>query len=269
MQKYVLLIISLFILGKALTQTGLKEVFVERYYTFSKNDFQNGNLTGVTQKGLVAYRIYVELDSGYTLQGVFGSSTHPLNISSTKNFYNHPGIGNTHPDVIPDKSLKKNISILDSWITLGACAESFFAIPLKYQTKVLPVAIQWESGYLENTKGRDSKFSFRDAPGMVYVGSDSLPQLTLFQIDEQLQGLFASTSIKEIRVENGAWASMGKGVTAPKNFNNAILIAQLTTAGKLSYELNLLIGTPEGKSIKMVAANPIEGELSHPSLVKK
>lgn len=250
-------------------QVGLKEVFVEKYYTLSKNDYQKSNVSGAKEKGLVTYRLYVDLDSGYTLQGVYGSPTHPLKITSTKNFYNHPGIGNTHPNVIPDKSLKKNLSILDSWITIGACAESFFAVPLKYQSKELPVVIEWEKGFFENSKGRDSEYSFRDAPGMVYVGSDSLPQLTLFQLDEPLKGLFSETSQKEFRVDNGAWASMGKGASAPVNFKNAILIAQLTTAGRISYEINLLIGTPEGKSIKIVALNPKEGEFTHPSLKSK
>ena len=249
-------------------QAGLKEVFVEKYYTLGKNDYQKSNVSGANEKGLVTYRIYVELDSGYTLQAVYGSPSHPLKFSSTKNFYNHPGIGNTHPNVIPDKSLKKNLTILDSWISIGACAESFFAVPLKYQTKAFPVVIEWEKGYFENTKGRDTDYSFRDAPGMIYRGSDSLPQITLYQIDESLKGLFGETAQNEILIENGAWACMGKGASAPLPYKNAILTAQLTTAGKISYQMNLVVGTPNGKSIRYVASNPNPEELTHPTLIK-
>lgn len=250
-------------------QVGLKEVFVEKYYTLSKNDYQKSNVSGAKEKGLVTYRIFVELDSGYTLQAVYGMPEHPLRLASTKNFYNHPGIGNSHPNVIPDKSLKKNLTILDSWITIGACAESFFAVPLKYQTKPLPVVIEWEKGYFENTKDRDAEFSFRDAPGMIYRGSDSLPQLTIYQLDEPLKGLFAESNQSEVIVTDGAWACLGKGAAAPKPYKNAILIAQLTTAGKLSYELNVQIGTPDGKSIRYVATNPSAEELTHPTLIQK
>jgi hypothetical protein len=73
-------------------QVGLKEVFVEKYYTLAKNDYQKNNVSGAKEKGLVTYRIYVELDSGYTLQAVYGMPSHPLKMSSSKVFYNHPGI---------------------------------------------------------------------------------------------------------------------------------------------------------------------------------
>ena len=141
-------------------QVCLKEVFVEKYYTLAKNDYQKSNVSGAKEKGLVTYRIYVELDSGYTLQAVYGMPSHPLKISSSEVFYNHPGIGNTHPNIIPDKALKKNLTILDSWITIGACAESFFAVPLKYQTKALPVVIEWEKDILKIPKAEILNFHF-------------------------------------------------------------------------------------------------------------
>ena len=59
---------------------------------------------------------------------------------------------------------------------------------------------------------------------------------------------------------------MGKGSQGADSLSNKILIAQFTTYGKLSYQLNLLIGTPDGKSEKYVAHNPIEGEFTHPDL---
>jgi hypothetical protein len=269
MLKNVLIYVITSIVGVSYAQNGLKGVFVERFYSFSKKDMQKSNITGVKEKGLVTYRIYVELDSGYTLQAVYGMPTHPLRFTSSKTFYNHPGIGNSHPNVIPDKSLKKNLTILDSWITIGACSESFFAVPLKYYSQPLAVVIDWEKGFFENMHDRDINMSFRDAPGMIYIGSDSLPQLTLYQIDTPLKGLLAESNQNEILIENGAWACMGKGASAPKPYENTILIAQLTTAGKLTYSLNLQIGTPDGKSIRFVASDPNAEELTHPTLTQK
>ncbi len=256
-----------FSLSIAFTQVGLKEVFIEEFYTLNKADLHKSNVSGVTEKGLVCYRVYVLLDSGYTLQAVYGLPEHPAFIKSTANFYNHPGIGNTHPNVIPDKSLKKNLSYLDSWLSMGACSETFFAVPLRYQQKPLPVVIDWDKNYFNNLKGRDSKFSFREAPGMYH--SASLPVPAMYNIDEQLKGLWSETKSAEFIMTDGAWACFGKGAKAPANLPNAILIAQLTTAGKLSYQLNLQIGTPDGKSIRYVASNPSSEEFTHPSLINK
>jgi hypothetical protein len=47
---------------------------------------------------------------------------------------------------------------------------------------------------------------------------------------------------------------------------NNVLIAQVTTAGKLDYKLNIMIGSPEGKSIQYVHANPQDREILHPAL---
>jgi hypothetical protein len=267
MLRSVLFVILFVPFSSIFSQAGLKEVFIEEFYTLNKADLQKGNLTGVTSKGLVCYRIYVLLDSGYTLQAVYGLPEHPAFIKSTADFYNHPGIGNTYPNIIPDKSLKKNLSYLDSWLSMGACAESFFGVPLRYQEKPLPVVIDWDKNYFSNLKGRDSDFSFRDAPGMYYL--DSLPVPTMYNIDEQVKALWSETKSAEFIMTDGAWACMGKGAKAPAKLPNAILIAQITTSGKLSYQLNLQIGTPERKYVRYVASNPTSGELTHPTLINK
>jgi hypothetical protein len=73
---------------------------------------------------------------------------------------------------------------------------------------------------------------------------------------------------KRLYVENGAWACMGKGsLGADSLAGNHVLIAQVTTAGKLDYKLNIMIGTPEGKSIQYVYANPQDREVLYPALV--
>jgi hypothetical protein len=60
---------------------------------------------------------------------------------------------------------------------------------------------------------------------------------------------------------------MGKGsVGADSTSGNHVLIAQVTTAGELNYKLNIMIGTPEGKSIQYVYGNPQDREVLHPAL---
>jgi len=49
--------------------------------------------------------------------------------------------------------------------------------------------------------------------------------------------------------------------------SNTILIAQITTKGELSYELNLMLRNADGSVTKYVAKNPIETEVLHKSLI--
>ena len=67
--------------------------------------------------------------------------------------------------------------------------------------------------------------------------------------------------------ENGSWAVVGGG-KGPTN-ENKVLIAQLTTQGKLSFELNLQIGTPGGKALQYVAKNPKGSEIKFKQLTRK
>ena len=62
-----------------------------------------------------------------------------------------------------------------------------------------------------------------------------------------------STAAK-FSANNGGWAALG-GVKGPTS-ENRVLIAQLTTNGKLSFRINIQIGTPTGGSLKFVAKNP-------------
>jgi hypothetical protein len=66
---------------------------------------------------------------------------------------------------------------------------------------------------------------------------------------------------------DGSWASLG-GSMGPDAETNQVLIAQITTDGILSFELNIQIGTPEGNVEKYVASNPIadNGEFLFPGL---
>jgi hypothetical protein len=57
----------------------------------------------------------------------------------------------------------------------------------------------------------------------------------------------------------------GKGQTP----ENRVLLAQLTTNGKLSFELNLQIGATNGTIIQFVAKNPKGAEIQSKHLIRK
>jgi hypothetical protein len=86
---------------------------------------------------------------------------------------------------------------------------------------------------------------------------------------EDAQKKMMTTSVaNEVVIEDGAWAAMGKGSMGADSLGrNHLLIAQVTTAGDLECKLNVMIGTPDGKSIRYVYASPLENEQFHPGLI--
>jgi len=79
--------------------------------------------------------------------------------------------------------------------------------------------------------------------------------------------VFGRKGQNEFKTDNGSWAVFGgvKGATD----DNYILLAQITTEGKLSFELNLQVGSPTGANINFVARNPYREEIVFPSLIYK
>lgn len=263
--KFLAVIIA-FLLGfRGFTQDGLEGIVVEKFYVSTKADNAGKLYSGDLPEGSVTYRIYVDLKPGYRFQAAYGSPQHPLVIESTDNFYNHLENGNIQPNIIPERTYKKNITLLDSWLSAGACAEGHLGILKEYDDTISDKFIGFEKGYF---KGKKKSVPLYEVDGM--KRSAVLPVPTFFQMDFLSKVIGTTTSEKRIFTDNGAWAALGKGAVGADSLStNCVLIAQLTTVGELSFELNLLIGAPNGSSQKYVARNPIteESEWTHPALI--
>jgi hypothetical protein len=248
----------------AQTFEGLEGIYVEHYYQSSAMDNRAGNLSSELKTNSKTYRIYLDLSPGYRFQAAYGTNFHPLSFHSEAPFFNHAGIGNTYPNVIPVRSLSKNITLLDSWFTAGAAGESFMGVPKKFDLDDNLLYKKFEENYLIN----DTKwmgYSLQERDGM--YNSNDLPIVNLFQLDSTSKHLMMVTNSNHLEINNGAWACLGKGSIGIDSLGtNYVLIAQLTTAGELDYELNIMVGTPEGKSIKYVWSNPQQGEILCPLL---
>ncbi|MEI8116965.1 MAG: hypothetical protein WCH03_05455 [Flavobacteriia bacterium] len=247
-------------------QDALEGIIVEKYYVSTKKDNAKKNLSGELAVGSTTYRIYVDMAPGCRFMAAYGSPGHPLEISSTENIYNHLDIGAEHPLRIPERSYKKNIVPLDSWITIGPAGESYLGVLKDADTlqdfgNVAP----FEKGFLLSDK-KEMGYSLQVRDG--FLRSEQIPQITLYNIDTSLNVLRMETKGKSFRVENGAWACMGRGVSGADSLgSNAILIAQITTKGELRYELNLMLRNADGSVTKYVAKDPIESEVLHKSLI--
>lgn len=252
-------------------QQGLQGIWVEPYYVTSNADREAFNSSGALEEGAVTYRIYVDLEPGYRFQAAYGSPEHPLEISSDRVIFNHNHSGNTHPNIIPERDLARDIVLLDSWVTAGAATENHLGIPRKYDFLAQDGLLRFKEGYLENTERLSDQdtgpltIKLSDCDGL--ARTEQLPVTTIYNMDSLGWAMSSVSRANRLVVNNGAWACMGKGsVGADSLSGNHVLIAQVTTAGKLDYKLNIMIGTPEGKSIQYVYANPQDREVLHPAL---
>ena len=269
--KYLYIFLFTFATLEGMAQVGLQGIWVEPYYVTSKADHDGFNSSGPLEEGAVTYRIYVDLEPGYRFQAAYGSPDHPLEIASDRVFFNHNHSGNTHPNVIPERDLARDIVLLDSWVTAGAATENHMGVPRKFDFLAQDGYLRFKSGYLENTVRLSEDdlspltLKLTDCDGL--SRTERLPVTTIYNMDSLGWAMSSVSRAKRLVVENGAWACMGKGsVGADSLSGNHVLIAQITTAGKLDYKLNIMIGTPEGKSIQYVHSNPQDREVLHPAL---
>lgn len=249
----------------ATAQVGLEGIFVEKFYEAQSADTKGELRSGTLEPGSVTYRIYVDLQPGYRFQAAFGSPDHALEITSSAPFFNHAEAGTTHPNIFPEKALKRDIALLDSWLSVGAAAENHTGIPRKFDDDVADESIRYESGFLSHVSD-EAPWTIASRDGM--RRTERLPFPTFYMMDSALHVLGSATKGNRIYIDNGAWACMGKGsVGVDSTGQNQVLIAQLTTAGDLHLKLNIMIGTPEGKSIQYVHSNPQDREVLHSGLV--
>ena len=217
--------------------SALENVIVEKYYVADSADCSD-TTGGILPKGSITYRIYIDLKPGYSLQMVYGSPRHLLFLKTSTTFFNNSECSAYSGFNIDAKKINKNTVALDSWLTMGAAT--------RLHTGVLKS---------EDTDGSIIKRpSLEKADGLT---NGNLPYFKPFNID--LNFFNNEKDASYFSTNNGAWAAMGgvKGPTA----ENRILIAQLTTNGKLSFKINVQVGTPQKGFIQFVAENPEGSEL--------
>ena len=230
----------------------IEEIIVERYYISDENDAADED-GGQLAAGSTTWRVYVDLKSDYVLQSVFGSEANPLSIETTTEFFNNEDRGDELGDAIPANRLGDNTVALDSYITLGAASDEHLGVLKSDDTDGQIIAGSENDG---GSEGAEGGLLINDLPeiGIPLTDADGLIEGTIISAGTGEEaavttiGLDASTfadqnSSDPLIVENGAWAVLG-GVVGPTD-ENRILIAQITTDGDFSFQLNMRIGIPE------------------------
>jgi len=223
-------------------KTALEGIIIEKYSTANSIGFID-TTGGALPKDAVTYRIYVDMKPGYSLQAVYGVPNHELIIKTSTHFYNNIRWGNITGDKIDDVKITNNTAAFDSYITLGAATDEHNGVPLSDD----------KDGSILKIK------SFEKADGLK---AEKIKPIVFFGFDLSFfNNPFNAASFSG---NNGSWAVFGgiKGSTP----ENKVLIAQLTTDGKLNFELNIQMGTPTGGTLNFVAKNPAENEISYAAL---
>ena len=262
MMRSILICLIFLMSTKLIAQNGLERIIIEKYYISDENDAKVKE-GGYLKSGSVTYRIYVDMKQKYSLQAVYGIGGHPLKIATSTYFFNNTINGGATANDVSRLKLDQHTTMLDSWISVGAGSETDYGI---LKTEDSYNSFTNKNGILKNNNP-DAGIPLTKYDGL----QAATPQrvVSFFGIDKIDLEIFNNTTDTSAKgqvfmTDNGSWASFGGAYGT--DTSNRVLIAQLTTDGQLSFELNLQLGTPFGTSENYYAQNPQGSELQMPDL---
>jgi hypothetical protein len=249
---------------------GLEGIVVEQYYQSDAADEANASSNGAVvplTQGSITYRVYVDMADGYKFSQVFGTAEHNLLVNTTTNFYNDPNYGVTvNPATISTTNIRKHTAMIDSWFTTGGTANSKVGV---MKTEDIDGTLGNQQNILANNpggciglpiNGANGQDGMVPSSGTTYLVPNQLGIGSALQVLDQTAG-------NSILIDNGAIAALG-GIVGP-TASNRVLIAQFTTSGDLTFQLNVqIVNIASGAAENYVASDPVNGELTHPSLIR-
>ncbi len=248
-KSLVILLFGLFF-SKAV-KAQIEKVIVETYYiadSLDATDTIDGNYHALAQ-GSKTYRIYIDLKPGYRIKTIYGDTAHALKFSSTTPFFN-----NIDRPLYFGYQIKKNYFnsnptlALDTWLTLGLA------------TTLHNGVLKGEDTDGSVVGGSNNHGGTASVPGGLLKNNDTLAGIPLTSQDGLLPNtvtyansfsdngfkntsnidttIFGHDSTGTTFISRGASVQQVNGVIGPLP-DNKILVAQLTTTGNISFELNL------------------------------
>ena len=250
---------------------GLENIIVEKYYVSDANDTSANSVGGVLPIGSVTYRIYADMLPGYKFQAAFGIQGHELRIETSTLFFNNEDRGATSPTYSKSQAANNTV-MLDSWLSVGAACNGNFGILKSLDDGALNVVNSENPPVLQNADPvMGVPLTMQDGlfPGTPEAVTTVGISTELAMFDNQNDG----SNGPIFSTSDGSWASLN-GSIGPDSIDNKVLIAQITTDGIFSFELNIQIGTPNGGVEQYVAKDPVGNEiqmsyLTYSSLIDK
>lgn len=237
-------------------QQGLQNVVVEKYYISDANDATDTD-GGFLQEGSTTYRVFLDMGEGYKLRALFGDSLHPFTIASTAVLFNNADRGEVFGHDIPNTRLDENTVALDSWLSLGDASDLHTGAQETDDSDGSIVGGTNNDGGSASVPGGllvnnavDAGLPLTDRDGLL-PGTGQPPPGFIFLGDDPDSALFDENLVN-------AYSTMNMVAQAPAGIagygaDNRILIAQITTAGDLSFALNVELLDSLGNVVRYVA----------------
>ena len=260
------LLACILLLFPASIRAQLEKVIVEKYYVSDRNDATD-TTGGILKPGSVTYRVYVDMQPGYKLTKIFGNAYHAFKITSDSVFYNNTDRGEVFAYNLLKSSYGQSTVALDTWLTLGKLTKNInsprgpyagFGV-LKPQDRngsfvgganndggSQPVA----NGLLTNADpGAGIPLTTKDGIDTM----NTIPAGWLFNPTTGLDSSIFGSAKPGNRFVSNDFFLQNNGVNGVIMDSNQVLIAQLTTRGKISFELNVEIVDTAGNIFNYVA----------------
>ncbi|MBK7083522.1 MAG: T9SS type A sorting domain-containing protein [Flavobacteriales bacterium] len=254
-KRTILPLAAWFLTTLAIGQNDIENVVVETYYVSNANDATD-TIGGGLVAGSRTYRVFLDLCDSCALRSIYGDVNHVLEIASTALFFNNRDRGETYGHVIPNNRLDENTVALDSWLAMGAASNQKFGV-LKSEDPDGTILDANDGGSAQNgpllvNADPDAGIPLTQQDGLVPLGGGSALPPGFNATGTTPDSIFSDSIAGAVFSSNDTRISCTTpGVKGP-TVENKILIAQLTTAGELSFCLNIEVERADGTIIKYV-----------------
>jgi hypothetical protein len=209
----------------------------------------------------------VDLEPGSVLKKIYGDVNHPFSIQSTAPFFNHESDGQTFAKDFVKNRYLEGVVALDTWLTLGQTTKTQAGKTYVGVLKNQDVDGSFIGG-INNDGGSElistglliNNDSNAGIPLTQADGMDTMATIpsswSHFGVLDFITGndstIFGSlTATNEFISDNFNLTNSGIKGLIPDS--NQILVAQLTTAGELSFHLNIVIDALVNGSLQSIS----------------
>ena len=260
MKKHLFALLILFSCFHGRVFSQVEKIIVETYYVSDSLDATD-TIGGGIEIGSKTYRIFIDLAPGSRLKAIYGDANHALRFTSTEKFFNNKADGQTFGKDFAKSRYGENTVALDTWLTLGQTtrpsSKTYFGIP-KWQDSngSFIGGIHSDGGSAEIPDGILANSDA--AAGIPITLNDGMDTMSVLPTGWGDAGIVDDStnidttifgSVKEgteFLSYNASLQNGGVGGVNPDS--NQVLVAQLTTKGEISFELNVIVEVPGSPS---------------------
>ncbi len=242
----------------------IENVIVETYYISDAIDATD-TTGGILTIGSKTYRVFVDLAPGSRLKKIYGDTNHALKFSSTAPFFNNKMDGQSFAKDFSKTRLQENTVALDSWLTLGqatrVAAKTYFGVVKSNDLNGSFIGgVNNDGGSAGISSGLLANADVNAGiPITTADGLDSMSDIPSSWADygfiNNISGVDSSIfgSIKRgVEFISYNAGLQNSGVRGIDPGSNLVLVAQLTTAGEISFELNLEVEELSGGTTRVI-----------------